>query len=122
MIEQAKVRLPMRVLAWCVMSNHWHYWNIKSSTIKLAPDSFPIPPSAHDPITLSVTGPIKAWKNLSDVELVWIYNNCGSRRRLASVDEAAQTFAFQPPYASLATPRDSLAIGWQNPLPSVGIL
>jgi putative transposase len=23
-IEQAKARLPMRVLAWCVMPNHWH--------------------------------------------------------------------------------------------------
>jgi putative transposase len=24
-IEQAKARLPMRVLGWCVMSNHWHF-------------------------------------------------------------------------------------------------
>ncbi len=24
-IGQAKERLPMRVLAWCVMSNHWHF-------------------------------------------------------------------------------------------------
>ena len=24
-IGQAKARLPMRVLAWCVMSNHWHF-------------------------------------------------------------------------------------------------
>ena len=24
-IAQAKTRLPMRVLAWCVMSNHWHF-------------------------------------------------------------------------------------------------
>ncbi len=24
-IEQAKARLPMRVLAWCVMPNHWHF-------------------------------------------------------------------------------------------------
>ena len=24
-IEQAKSRLPMRVLAWCAMPNHWHF-------------------------------------------------------------------------------------------------
>ena len=24
-IQQAKQRLPMRILAWCVMSNHWHF-------------------------------------------------------------------------------------------------
>jgi putative transposase len=24
-IAEAKARLPMRVLAWCVMSNHWHF-------------------------------------------------------------------------------------------------
>ncbi len=24
-IGQAKERLPMRVLAWCVLSNHWHF-------------------------------------------------------------------------------------------------
>jgi len=24
-IAQAKQRLPMRVLAWCVMNNHWHF-------------------------------------------------------------------------------------------------
>ena len=24
-IEQAKARLPMRVLGWCVMPNHWHF-------------------------------------------------------------------------------------------------
>ncbi len=24
-IEQAKARLPMRVLAWCVLPNHWHF-------------------------------------------------------------------------------------------------
>ena len=24
-IEQAKARLPMRILAWCVMPNHWHF-------------------------------------------------------------------------------------------------
>ncbi len=24
-IEQAKTRFPMRVLAWCVMPNHWHF-------------------------------------------------------------------------------------------------
>jgi putative transposase len=24
-IEQAKARLPMRVLAWCIMPNHWHF-------------------------------------------------------------------------------------------------
>jgi REP element-mobilizing transposase RayT len=25
LIAQAKQRLPMRVLAWCVMPNHWHF-------------------------------------------------------------------------------------------------
>ena len=66
-----------------------------------------------------MSGPIKAWKNISDVELVWIHNHTGSRKRLAGVDEAAQTFVLRPPYV-LAVPPESFCPGAQHPLPSIG--
>ena len=78
-----------------------------------------MPPPADATITLSVTGPIKAWKNLSDVELVWIYNHTGSRKRLAGVDEAAQAIVFRPPYI-LAVPPEAFLPGYQYGLPTVG--
>lgn len=93
---------------------------ITTSSIKLGADGFfPEPPAATDPITLGVDGPIKSWKNLTDVELVWIYNNVCSRRRLAALDESAQTFAFRPPYTNIV-PRDTYALGFQLCLPAAG--
>jgi len=69
------------------------WWSIKSSTAKVgAPDA------NSSTFKVSVDHPIKAWKNISDVELVWIYNNDGSRWRLGTVDEADGTFTLPPPH------------------------
>ena len=49
-------------------------------------------------ITVKVDQPIRAWKNVSDVEFVWWNNNDGSRKRLGGVNEQAQTFTIPPPH------------------------
>ena len=49
-------------------------------------------------VTLGVDHPIKAWRNVSDVEVVWINNNDGTRKRLGSVNEAENTFTLPPPH------------------------
>ena len=49
-------------------------------------------------ITVKVDRPIRAWKNVSDVEFVWWNNNDGSRKRLDSVNEQDQTFTIPPPH------------------------
>ncbi len=65
------------------------WWKIKTSTFKGQDAS---------PIVLSVDHRIPAWKNAADVELVYVRNNDGSRKRLGAVDEAAQTFTLPPPH------------------------
>ena len=45
--------------------------------------------------------PLRAWKNISDVELVFLENNEGSRRRLGKVNEAEQTLTIPPPQQSI---------------------
>jgi hypothetical protein len=69
------------------------WWHIRTSTI--TNDVFP---SEDVPITVSVTGPIKAYRNLRDVELVFIANNNGSRKFLGTVDEKAQTLTLPGPH------------------------
>ena len=49
-------------------------------------------------VTLGVDHPIQAWKNISDVELIWINNNDGTRKRLGHVNEADNTFTLPPPH------------------------
>lgn len=49
-------------------------------------------------ITLGVDHPIAAWKNVSDVEVVWLNNNDASRKRLGSVRLADNTFTLPPPH------------------------
>ena len=64
---------------------------------KLRPD--PGNRDANDTaITLGVDHPIRAWKNLADVEVTWINNNDGTRKRLGSVHEAKNTFTLPPPH------------------------
>ncbi|MBN2293000.1 MAG: right-handed parallel beta-helix repeat-containing protein [Pirellulales bacterium] len=96
------------------------WWNIVSSSIERHPTGsrLPIPPPEGKPIILGVSGPIKAWNNVSDVELVWIHNHTGSRKRLAGVDEASQTFVLQPPHI-MAVPAEAWSPGAQHGLPSV---
>jgi hypothetical protein len=50
-------------------------------------------------VTLSVDHPIRAWKNVTDVEAIWLYNNDGTRKRLGSVRESDNTFTLPPPHA-----------------------
>jgi hypothetical protein len=47
---------------------------------------------------VSLTGPIKAYNNLNDVELVYIFNNEEGRKRLGSINEKDQTFTLAPPH------------------------
>ena len=69
------------------------WWKIKTSNARPgAPDQNSLP------IVLSVDHPIQAWRNIVDVELVYLNNNDGSRKRLGTVDEAAQTFTLPPPH------------------------
>ncbi|MDD4889220.1 MAG: right-handed parallel beta-helix repeat-containing protein [Phycisphaerae bacterium] len=58
----------------------------------------------NDPaeLTISVDHPIAAWKNPADVEVVWLYNNDASRKRLGSIDEKAQTVVLKPPFKWVA--------------------
>ncbi len=49
-------------------------------------------------ITMSVDHPIQAWKNSTDVELIYLNNNDASRKRVGAVNEAAQTFTLPPPH------------------------
>ena len=69
------------------------WWKIKSSDAKPgAPDQ------NSTPITVSVDHPIKAWKNITDVELIYLNNNDGSRKRVGAVDEAGQSCTLPPPH------------------------
>ena len=49
-------------------------------------------------ITLGVDHRIAAWKNIADVEVIWLNNNDGSRKRLGSVNETDNTFTLPPPH------------------------
>lgn len=78
-------------------------------------------PGTSDPnqatYTLGVDRPIRAWRNVADVEITWIYNNDGSRKRLGSVDEAGQTFTLPPPHQ---WPLRSLPAEYQIGFPVAG--
>ena len=50
------------------------------------------------PIVVGVDHPIQAWKNIADVELVYLNNNDGSRKRVGAVDATAQTCTLPPPH------------------------
>jgi len=69
------------------------WWSIKTSTASR--ETLP-PEDATIPVTL--TGPIKAYNNPTDVELVYIYNNEEGRKRLGSINEEAQMLTLAPPH------------------------
>jgi hypothetical protein len=50
-------------------------------------------------VTLGVNHPIRAWRHVADVEVTWLVNNDGTRKRLASVRESDNTFTLPPPHA-----------------------
>lgn len=71
------------------------WWRIKTSTAKKE-----VPPEDVT-ITVGVDHPIKAWKNASEVELVFMHNNEIGRRHLGNVNEAEQTITIPPPQKSI---------------------
>ena len=79
---------------WCMIQ--------KSSLVEGSPYLMCWVPKSNDvfdkEITVKVDRPIRAWKNVSDVEFVWLNNNDGSRKRLAGADKQSQTFTMSPPY------------------------
>ena len=68
------------------------WWSIKTSAATLES-----PPAENVPIPITLTGPIKAYKNPADVELVYIANNEEGRKRLGSINEKDQTLTLAPP-------------------------
>jgi hypothetical protein len=65
------------------------WWIIKTSAVS---------EQESQPFPVSVNGPVQAYKNPDDVELICIYNNEGGRKRLAAVDEKQQTITIAPPH------------------------
>jgi hypothetical protein len=49
-------------------------------------------------VTLSVDHPLRAWKNVSDIEVTWLNNNDGTRKRLGRINAAENTFTLPPPH------------------------
>ncbi len=49
-------------------------------------------------LTLGVDHPLPAWKNPADVEVIWLNNNDGSRKRLGRINPADNTFTLPPPH------------------------
>ncbi len=76
-------------------------------------------------ITLGVNHPIRAWRNVADVEVNWLINNDGTRKRLGSVRESDNTFTLPPPHAwphgmtneyNISFPKDGYACYFENAL------
>jgi hypothetical protein len=69
------------------------WWAIKTSTATreaLPPEDVPIP--------VSLTGPVKAYSNPTDVELVYIRNNEEGRKRLGAINTTDQVITLAPPH------------------------
>jgi alpha-galactosidase len=69
--------------------NHGEWWKLRPGKNSDTNDAT---------ITVGVDHPIPAWKNVSDVEVNWINNNDGTRKRLGSVNAADHTFTLPPPH------------------------
>ena len=52
-------------------------------------------------IVLGLDHPIGPWKNPSDIEVVWLYNNDCSRKTISSIDTTDQTVTLGPPLLQL---------------------
>jgi hypothetical protein len=88
------------------------WWKIRKSTVDRSK-----PPARDVAITLSVDHPIKAWKNASDVELVFLDNNDGGRRRLSDINEVEQTVTIPPPQMSISP---IFVWDWRISIPAAG--
>jgi Right handed beta helix region len=69
------------------------WWAIKTSTATRE-----APPPEDVPIPVSLTGPVKAYSNPTDVELVYIRNNEEGRKRLGAINVTDQTLTLAPPH------------------------
>jgi len=69
------------------------WWVIKTST---ATREF-LPP-LDVPIPVTLTGVVKAFNNLTDVELVYVRNNEEGRKRLGTINTTDQTLTLAPPH------------------------
>jgi Right handed beta helix region len=69
------------------------WWAIKTSTATRE-----APPPEDAPIPVSLTGPVKAYSNPTDVELVYIRNNEEGRKRLGAINVTDQTLTLAPPH------------------------
>jgi hypothetical protein len=68
------------------------WWKIKTSAATAKS-----PPAEDAAIPITLSGPIKAYNNPGDVELVYIFNNEEGRKRLAAINEQEQTLTLAPP-------------------------
>jgi hypothetical protein len=69
------------------------WWVIKTSTATRE-----TPPPEDVPIPVSLTGPVKAYSNPTDVELVYVRNNEEGRKRLGAINPTDQTLTLAPPH------------------------
>ena len=69
------------------------WWVIKTSTATRES-----PPPSDVPIPVTLTGPIKAYNNPTDVELVYVRNNEEGRKRLGAINTTDQTLTLAPPH------------------------
>ncbi|MCX6880410.1 MAG: right-handed parallel beta-helix repeat-containing protein [Verrucomicrobia bacterium] len=91
------------------------WWHIRTSTAAILNET---PPPEDVPITASVTGPIKAWSNPGDAELVYLANNNASRMPLGSVNQKEQTFILPAPHRW--NPR-AFGTEWKFSIPTEGL-
>ena len=68
------------------------WWKIETSGATVES-----PPPENVPIPITLTGPIKAYNNPGDVELVYISNNEEGRKRLGTINDRDQSLTLRPP-------------------------
>jgi hypothetical protein len=74
------------------------WWKIETSTVRggTYEDRKNRPPE-NEPVVITVSGPVADYRNPEDVELVYVVNNDGGRKRLQSVDAQARTLTLALP-------------------------
>ena len=88
------------------------WWHITSSTANKEQ-----PPAEDAPIHVKVSGPIKAWSNPSDIEMVYMQNNECGRKRLSIIDATGQSVTLATP--NRWNPREFIC-DWMLSIPFAG--
>ena len=74
------------------------WWKIETSTARGGTyDDRKNRRPESEPVVISVSGPIAEFRNPEDVELVYVFNNDGGRKRLHSIDAKAKTLTLALP-------------------------